>query len=249
MQTFDKTDILKNFERFLKNQCEKHSKRITYFCTQPDCINEIKYLLCIECFALHPKDHAIIPSYDLFSFNLLDDIKKAIKLEEEELSRAYQSKILTTEQIDEIYSQIQVDLINYLSKTLQDSKAHILQRLSRDEFKGYPQKLYQGFEDSLTQVFTKPYENIATRDIDEYSRTYSKIFNDLKTYKLNYVALINEQISEANKKINELLIESTKLRMSCEDFEKRILPEYLQSKHVIYIILQFIIIILFRSNP
>ena len=232
MQNFDKADILKNFERFLKYQCEKHSKRITYFCTNSECINDIKYLLCIECFALHQKDHAIIPSYDLFSFNLLDDIKKAIKLEEEELSRAYQSKILTTEQIDEIYSQIEVDLINYLSKTLQDSKAHILQRLARDEFKGYPQKLYQEFEDSLIQVFIKPYENIATRDIEGYSRSYSKIFNDLKNYKLNYVALINEQISEANKKINELLIESTKLRMSCEDFEKRILPEYLQTKHV-----------------
>ena len=91
METVKVIDTLRNndIKQYQKKVCTYHNlKKILYICSDIICIEENKCLLCHDCYKLHNIEHKIaklIPTSEVFSENLLNDINRLIILIDSEV--------------------------------------------------------------------------------------------------------------------------------------------------------------------
>ena len=235
-------DTLKNQTRdsyFTKRKCKLHDEKLTLFCPQRECIDNLNCFLCTMCFRTHNVHHlaTVFPYDNIFSDEVLIEMMVQLKLYDENITKIKDNTALWRN-LDDIYTHIESYVVKMIKKSKKKIKAELFGHIS----KKLPELRFN-YQDKEKLEFLK--NDILTQYIEESDP------NILKHYLISVVSMKNEtlrvqeefkiseqKIADISDAILQSLIlfqtDNEKYRKRCEDwifkFEQDIMIPIIKSK-------------------
>ena len=180
-------NIKNNLQKLKKFKCDSHKKhQASYFCINPNCINNSTSFLCELCVNNHHTNHAAerqIKSIDyLFSVKLLDQIKEECKI----TSSRKEDTIRDLKKIDDIFDDLKTTLCNIIASACNELKDNMKLKIQSEDC--HLKDTVKGYEKMLSDLFSKDDLPDIKNFIQEYVNNFSKLSE-----------VIREQIKKAEE--------------------------------------------------
>ena len=203
---FDK--ITKRLSEAQKNKCQQHNLKINQVCTQRQCIDKNNNLLCHTCAEKHI-NHKIYAVSEIFSTELLDDIKESLK----EKLQINQFNMMLVDIIDRIYD----DFENQVEITLKNSRESIKKKVGIYSVGGQLEKL----KIDLVELYQNCFDENAIFRLKNYLKSYSDLADRfiissslLNQNQSNPEKLVIRHYEEIEKKLSTYLVDTSQELMN-----------------------------------
>ena len=210
------TQVEQNLSTFLSKKCELHDSKFEYMCSDPNCIRELKCLLCLECYRSHFKEHRVFPFYDAFSFEIDRSVSETLnKIGSGQQNMSNMSNF-SKEYIEDLYNEVEKEI----SKTMQSTKdkwsKSLIMKYSIDRLR----QVYDEFEQTRTEIFSKKMQEITAYDLQRYIVLAVNIFDYLSNSTSEFQKMAKTHEDKQRQSIFVIEEELNKLRQTFKEFEK-----------------------------
>jgi len=193
-----------------KFQCAKHKAPAHIICLDTNCFEHIAFTLCKSCYQDHPKNHPILPTSQVFSRELLEDIQKYLILEKAKQDEYVQTKLDKLKELEVTIEKTILELNLILSKVKRTSKALILENENLN--------CLNLLKDTLDMMISK-YCNSQMK-IEDYVRTYIPLYNKFAAFQTSSV---QEYQSNLDGVFETILNDSKRLQETNSQLSKKLM--------------------------